>query len=325
MREKMNFEKIRPVSRRIFAVTLLLTVSLLIAFSTGCTGVSNSNKTATKMTGGFKFFSGNLKKRVGVANFENKTLAEGQRFELLLQTNLSQAIQKDCPEIILETPGDAKYQNILGTPPKMETGRIDNFALSMAGRELGFNAIVAGALLDISGIKEKHGILWFKSSRNFLQIQIAVEVYDTETGAKILDEVLIQQTEVDESEFQLIQSKNIPRMSLIDDEIVDIAAEMGEKVCDAVADLAWSGYISSVNGGKIVISSGSNIGVRSGNIFEVRTIGKIIKGVNGHHFVMTGKKSGEIQIVSVYPDRSEAVLLSGNEIRVGSPVRRSNK
>ena len=157
------------------------------------------------MTGGFKFFSGNLKKRVGVANFENKTLAEGQRFELLLQTNLSQAIQKDCPEIILETPGDAKYQNILGTPPKMETGRIDNFALSMAGRELGFNAIVAGALLDISGIKEKHGILWFKSSRNYLQIQIAVEVYDTETGAKILDEVLIHQTEVDESDFQLIQ------------------------------------------------------------------------------------------------------------------------
>ncbi len=321
----MNFEKIRPVSRRIFAVTLLLTVSLFIAFSTGCTGLSNSNKTATKMTGGFKFFSGNLKKKVGVANFENKTLAEGQRFELLLQTNLSQAIQKDCPEIILETPGDAKYQNILGTPPKMETGRIDNFALSMAGRELGFNAIVAGALLDISGIKEKHGILWFKSSRNFLQIQIAVEVYDTETGAKILDEVLIHQTEVDESDFQLIQSKNIPRMSLINDEIVDIATEMGEKVCDAVADLAWSGYISSINGGKIVISSGSNIGVRLGNIFEVRAIGKIIKGVNGHQFVMTGKKSGKIQIVSVYPDRSEAVLLSGNEISVGSPVRRSNK
>ncbi len=321
----MNFEKIRLVSHRICTVTVFFIVSLLIAFSTGCTGISNSNKTPTEMTGGFKFFSGNLKKRVGVANFENKTLAEGQRFELLLQTNLSQAIQKDCPEIILETPGDAKYQNILGTPPKMETGRIDNFALSMAGRELGFNAIVAGALLDISGIKEKHGILWFKSSRNFLQIQIAVEVYDTETGAKILDEVLIQQTEVDESEFQLIQLKNIPRMSLIDDEIVDIAAEMGKKVCDAVADLAWSGYISSVNGGKIVISSGSNIGVRPGNIFEVRAIGKIIKGVNGHHFVMTGKKSGKIQIVSVYPDRSEAVLLSGNEIRVGSPVRRSNK
>ncbi|HEA68434.1 MAG TPA: hypothetical protein ENI07_16670 [Desulfobacterales bacterium] len=321
----MNFEKIRLISRRIFAVTVLLTVSLLIAFSTGCTGVSNSNKTATETTGGFEFFKGNLKKRVGVASFENKTLAEGQRFELFLQTNLSRTIQKDCPEIILETPGDAKYQNILRTPPKMGTGRIDNFALSMAGRELGFNAIVAGALLDISGIKEKHGILWFKSSRNFLQIQIAVEVYDTETGAKILDEVLIHQTEVDESDFQLIQSKNIHRMYLINDEIVDIATEMGEKVCDAVADLAWSGYISSINGGKIVISSGSNIGVRLGNIFEVRAFGKIIKGVNGHQFVMTGKKSGKIQIVSVYPDRSEAVLLSGNEIRVGSPVRRSNK
>jgi len=321
----MNFKKTRLVSHRIFAVTVLLAVSLLIAFSTGCTGLSNSNKTATEKTGGFKFFNGNFKKRVGVANFENRTLVEGQRFELLLQTNLSRTVQKDCPEIILETPGDAKYQNILGTPPKMETGRIDNFALSMAGRELGFNAIVTGALLDISGIKETHGILWFKSSRNFLQIQIAVAVYDTETGAKILDEVLIQQTEVDESEFQLIQLKNIPRMSLINDEIVDIAAEMGEKVCDAVEDLPWSGYISSVNGEKIVISSGSNIGVRQGNIFEVRTIGKIIKGVNGHQFVMTGKKSGKIQIVSVYPDQSEAVLLSGSEIRVGSPVRPSEK
>jgi len=135
----------------------------------------------------------------------------------------------------------------------------------------------------------------------------------------------MHQTEVDESDFQLIQSKNIPRMSLINDEIVDIATEMGEKVCDAVADLAWTGYISSINGGKIVISSGSNIGVRLGNIFEVRAFGKIIKGINGHQFVMTGKKSGKIQIVSVYPDWSEAVLLSGNEIRVGSPVRRSNK
>jgi len=319
----MNFEKIRLVSHRICTVTVLFIVSLLIAFSTGCTGVSNSNKTATEMTGGFKFFSGNLKKRVGVANFENKTLAEGQRFELFLQTNLSQTIQKDCPEIILEKPGDAKYQKILGTSPRMETGRIDNFALSMAGREVGFNAIVTGGLLDISGIKEKRGILWFKSSRNFLQIQIAVEVYDTETGAKIIDEVLVHQTEVDESDFQLVQSKNITSMPLINQVIINIATEMGEKVCDAVADLPWSGYISSVNGENVVVSSGSNIGIRPGSIFEVHAMGKIIKGVNGHHFVMTGKKSGKIQIVSVYPDRSEAVLLSGNEIRVGSPVRPS--
>jgi len=325
LREKMLFEKIRMPGPRICTVNLLLIVSLLIAFSTGCTGVPNSNRTAIEMTGGFKFFSGNLRKRVGIANFENRTDVEGEKFEKTLQTNLSQTIQKKCPEIILERPDNPKYRNILGTPPKIQTGRIDNFALSMAGRKLGFNAILTGVLLDISGTKEKRGILWFKTDRSFLQIQLAVEVYDVETGAKILDEIPIHQTEIDESDFQSINEWKNPPVSLINDELANIATEMGKKVCNAVENVPWSGYVSSVNGEKVVVSSGSNIGIKPGYIFEVSAIGKIINGVNGHRFVMTGKKTGEIQIVSVYPDRSEAVLLSGNEIRVGSPIKRSTK
>ncbi|MFQ5486669.1 MAG: hypothetical protein ACE5DO_15245, partial [Desulfobacterales bacterium] len=271
------------------------------------------------------FFSENLKKRVGIANFENRTDVKGKKFEKILQTNLSQTIQKKCPEIILEHPDNPKYRNILGTPPKIQTGRIDNFALSMTGRKLGFNAILTGMLLDISGTKEKRGILWFKRERSFLQIQFAVELYDVETGAKILDEVPIHQTEIDESDFQSINEWKNPPVSLINDQLANIATEMGKKVCNAVEKVPWSGYVSSVNGEKVVVSSGSNIGIKPGYIFEVSSIGKIIDGVNGHRFVMTGKKTGEIKIVSVYPERSEAVLLSGNDISVGSPIKLSNK
>jgi hypothetical protein len=61
---------------------------------------------------------------------------------------------------------------------------------------------VTGALISISGNQKKKGLLWFKDTHEYVQVQVAIAIYDTETGAMILDENFMHEVEVEEFDFE---------------------------------------------------------------------------------------------------------------------------
>ena len=85
-------------------------------------------------------------------------------------------------------PGDAGYPGFLVKLPMNETGSPDNLGLAQFGRRAGMNAIVTGEILGITGKEEKRGIIFFKDLHQFIYIQVKVEVYDTQSGVKLVDE-----------------------------------------------------------------------------------------------------------------------------------------
>jgi hypothetical protein len=190
-----------------------------------------------------------------------------------------------------------------------------------SGRQLGLNAIVISSLINLTEKKEERGILWFKDFRFFVQIGISLEIYDTETGAKILDENFIREIEVEEEDFELIKVKNQINLPAVTDAIIEITRDMGIKSCDVLSDQAWQGYVISVAGDKIIISSGEKVGLLPGKQFEVYDSGNIIEGTGGHRFFIPGNKTGTIKITSVYPERSEATAVSNQGIKAGDSVR----
>ncbi len=302
----------------IFAFFFLFASIFLIS---GCSSYSTIKKTTKKIVRDFKSSNGDLKKKVGIAFFENKTFSTDRNFEKNFQQNLFETIKKACPDILLVRRGDKGYPDILLAPPRLASGLIDNLSLIKTGRQLGFNAFVIVGLKDIKANEEQRGLLWFKDSHNFIQIQTLVEVYDTETGSKLLDERFVHDIEVDESESESIKAKKEIYLSSISGAMEHLITDIGEKICDIVCDQPWKGYVISTTGSKVVISSGKNAGLIKGDILEVYESVEIINGQAGQRFFIPGPKTGKIKITTAYPDRAEAISISEKIIKAGSCVK----
>ena len=97
----------------------------------------------------------------------------------------------------------------------------------------------------------------------------------------------------------------------------DMLAEIGADICDALLDQPWSGFVTAVDGEKIVISAGSRAGLKSGVRLNVFDSTRTIEGVDGQRFFLPGSILRQIEIVAVAEDRSEARQIGGGPVKMG--------
>lgn len=304
-----------------YQVAAVLFLSLILSLTTGCSTYSSMERKTKRMVRDLRAPGSDLKKRIAITLFENKTAFADTQMQQSFLIDLTEKIMSSCPDVLLEKPGDSGYPDFLVKLPRKASGRIDNYDLAKSGRRFGLNAMVTGALNDVRIDKRKKGIWWFKDIHHYVQVQIVAEVYDTETGAKLLDESFMREIEIDESDLESTSANAEIKAYIKDDIFKHIAVDTGEKICNAVVLDPWTGYITSTVGDKIILSSGERVGIKPGDIFEVYNSTDTFQGVEGHRFFIPGLKTGEIKITAVYPDTAEAVRISGQDIRAGFTVR----
>jgi Flagellar assembly protein T, C-terminal domain len=313
-----NFEFFEVKSRSVAGILIFLAVIFMM---TACSTVHSIEKSTENMVRDFKAPDSNLKKKIALTPFENKTsFKDGGMAEKIIE-NLERSISSSCSNIILEKPGDAGYPDELAALPRGVSGQIDSFDLAEIGRRFGLNGIVTGTIINITPDNKKKGILWFKSTHYYVQVQIAAQVYDTETAAKLLDESFVHEVEVDEADLESIQNQPGIQASITDEAFRAIADKMGEKICNAVVLKPWKGFIKSVDAHRVMINSGEKTGIKIGDRFDVFDSSGILKGAQGQRFFIPGLKVGEIKITKVYPATAEAIVLSGHDIRPGFSIR----
>jgi hypothetical protein len=311
---------------KVFILVWSLFLPFCILLITGCSSYCAMKKTTKRIIRDYKAPDGDLKKRVAIAFFENKTTFLGKGLEENVIRDLVETMKASCGDILVLGPDDSDYPDDLLTLPKQASGLIDNYNLAKIGRRLGLNMIVTGALLEITNLKEARGILWFKDIHNYVQVQVTTQVYDTQTGAKLLDKSYTHKIEdedilyEDDLYYDPITQPGEISIHIINDVLKSIAADMGEQICEAVVLEPWKGYITSTLAEKVVISSGENVGIRPGDIFDVYGCNGIVKGEEKHRFLVPGLKTGEIKITAVYPHHAEGVLSSGKNIQAGCSI-----
>jgi hypothetical protein len=288
---------------------------------TGCSTVHSIEKSTKKMVRDFRAPDGHLKKMIALTPFEDKTSIKDEGMDKKIVENLATAITASCSNILLIKPGDSGYPDELSKPPREISGQIDNFDLAKIGRRLGLNGIITGSLVNISPDNKKKGIWWFKNTHYYVQVQVATQLYDTETAAKLLDESFVHEVEVDETDLEAMQTESGILASVISEAVKNVADKMGEKICSAVVYQPWKGFITSVNADRIIINSGGKVGLKTGDLFNVFDSSGIFKGVGGQRFFIPGPKIGEIKVTEVNPDTAEAMLVSGHDIRAGLTIR----
>ena len=302
-------------------ICCVLTLSMILLFTAGCSTLLSVNTTAKRFIRNVRSPDGDLKKKVGIARFENKTTMLHQALELRYINYLVENLNASCPNIILVKPDDADVPDFLITLPKQESGWVNTLELAEAGRQTGLNAIVTGALTTIEKKQEERGFWWFKDIHYFFEVHLSVNVFDTLTGAKLLDESFAHEMEIDETEFTGSNTSSDVVTSIINEAFQKIAAGMGEQVCTQVVLQQWKGYITSVREDNMVIASGKNVGIAPGDIFEVYDSSEIFTGSAGQRFFIPGLKTGEIQVTKVFAESAEAVRISGETITEGSSIR----
>jgi hypothetical protein len=312
-----------------FWVKIHLVIGMLfflaaMSIVTGCSTVHSIEKTTKKMVRDFRAPDGDLKKKIAITPFENKTSFKDEGMDQKIVENLAKAIIASCSNILLIKPGDSGYPGELSKPPMEASGQIDNFELAKIGRRLGLNGIITGSLVNISPDNKKKGFWWFKSTHYYFQVQIATQLYDTETAAKLTDESFVHEVEVDETDLASMQTQSGILASVISNAVENIADKIGEKICKVVVNQPWKGFIASVNANQIMINSGGKVGLKTGDLFNVFDSSNIFKGAGGQRFFIPGSKIGEIKITAVNPDTAEAMLVSGHDIRAGLTIRTKN-
>ena len=323
-----TFSRIRIIVSRWF---------LLIFFSTalGCsipepieTTVEATTKTIKRTTRSItrKIYLDDLDliRSIGLFNFENNSLHKSWDFQKIFHKGLPEYINDTCQGVHISDSEAGSLLNILKKPPRLETGIIDNYSLAVLGRQLGLNAIVTGSLEDIRIMDELRGVWITKDTHHLVQVFIRVEVSDTRTATKLLDETFKRQIEIDDIEYQIIQESDKIELPQLNKTLNKLLTDVGDSICDTVKDQPWTGYITKVEGGKFMIPSGTRTGLKLGDILEVYDSSRIIEGIGGQRFFTPGLKIGEIEIVAITENQTEAKLVDGKEIVTGSTVRRKD-
>jgi hypothetical protein len=311
----LNLPPPKTLGRNIYGFVVFFVV---IALVVGCSGISRKTRSITR---GFKQQDENMVKLIGMAPFNNRSRFSDPN----LETNFSQTLRDDiktaCAGVHILDAGTTNFPAFLGDLPRQDQGGIDNLELAKAGRQSGLNAVLTIVLTGINSFEADKGWWFFKKKRYFIRTQMKVALYDTETGAKLLDEIIGRDIEVELFDIEPLENRQRFDVFLLEGAYEDFASTIAERVCDALTLEPWKGYIVSVTGDKIILSSGQGSGLQSGQVLEVFDSSQIIEGADSHRFFMPGPKTGEVTITAVYEDSAEAVLGTDSVARKGNVVK----
>jgi len=312
-------------------VYTIFIVAGIISLAGGCSSYYDlKRKTAkiTKKTGRkiselsqFKFSDDGMKKKVIIGPVVDKTAFSSKDFGDAFQKDLVNYLGKKCTSAIFINKEDPAYPAQLATLPREASGRIDNFELARIGRQLGLNTVVTGSVIDVREYSEERGMMWFRDTHKFLQVLVNLVAYDTDTGAKLVDESYMYETELDLIEFDDLASSKEDLIPIIDAAIADAADFLGDDICAAARWQPWTGYITAVEGNRVEISSGSDAGLSVGRVLNVFDRGTIIRGAQDQRFIKPGDKMGEIKITEISPNRSVAENISDRVLSADLAVR----
>jgi hypothetical protein len=281
-------------------------------------------RTTRSITRTIRLDDQDLKRLVDIFNFENNSLRESGEFQEVFHKGLPEYINNSCPGVLVVEPQAGSISKVLKKPPKLQTGITDNYALAILGRQLGLNAIVVGSLDDIRLEDEIRGVWVTKDTHHIVHVFIRVEMVDTRTATKLLDNTFERRIEIDDIEYQLIKESAKISLPELNETLKKLLTDVGDSICDTIRDQPWTGFITKKEGDKFFISSGSRIGLKAHDVLEVFDSSRIIEGLGGQRFITPGLKIGEIEIVSITENNSEARLIEDNGIIAGSTVRRKD-
>jgi len=242
---------------------------------------------------------GNLKKTVGIIDFDNNTFYKDADVVAATITNyVMENLEQNCPGLILQK---------IKKPVE-----VDSQSVAFSGRPVGANAVIMGTLTDIRGSKEELGFWFFQELVYYAEVHMLISIYDTETATKLFMASFEDEITIDKNRFESLESKsasgNLPD---VEGPLKRIAEAISEEVCDTLEKEPFKTYISRFDVNTVTLVSGGNAGLAEGVRLTIYGAQERIRGNSGEAFYFPGSETGKLEIRSVSTDSSEGRILSG--------------
>ena len=205
--------------------------------------------------------------------------------------------------------------------PRLPSGQIDNLALANLGRIFGLSAVVNQTIGQMECLTEKRGIWGFRRICRLSRLSFRVRVYDIQTTAILLDEIVEEDVEVSEYDWDNIKTAHGYNKGMASRLLAKVTGKTGKMICECLAEEPWKGYIITGSDKTFTISAGTDVGLTVGDVLEVFGLGEPMKGQAGHLYVVSGPKIGEIKVTKVKKDRAEAAGILGYDLEQSSFVQ----
>jgi lipopolysaccharide export system protein LptA len=263
---------------------------------------------------------GDLYKTAAIAAIDNQTFYKGPEVETVLFDGIVKIIQDECPEVDLRKPGDPGYPGFLSPLPMHPSGGVDNFAVAALGRQIGLNSVITVSVTEIALERDVKGLLWMKDARFFLRVAVALEVFDAETATKIIDDSFAYLVDLEDSKYDIAElDKEIPP-EMVQEAFDNLVPQVGDYIAETLNQQPWKAFVTQVTDDGVILSSGTDVGLAAGNVFDVFDA-RIIQGAGGHRFIVPGLKTGSVLVTEVRQNSADAILIAGDGIREGSTVK----
>ena len=293
-------------------IAIMATFLMAIFLAIGC---ATTKKITEDIIGGGKA----LKKKIAFLPAVNKTGYGGKDFQESARAHRNTFLKRFCDDlIIMDSP---KTRNLLEQIPSLASGQIDTLALAKLGRALGLNAVLEESLSEIECVTDNRGIWGFRNACLLVQLSLCVRAYDIETGAILFDEVVNDEVEVLEHDWQDIKERSGYHKEIADRLLSKTTAKICKRICEPLGNEPWKGYITSVSENTFTLIAGTDVGLTIGDVLEVFGTGESIEGQAGQFYLVSGSKIGELRITKVHRNRAEAIGILGSDLQKISYVK----
>ncbi|MBN1627873.1 MAG: hypothetical protein JW944_15240 [Deltaproteobacteria bacterium] len=257
---------------------------------------------------------GTLRLKIVAAPMINMADLDDERVEALTETWVN-LLKEDESLLVTTLTGP---EDLVLDIASAETGVYIDPALIEKAREMEMNILITSLLAPLHYSADK-GIFWpfnkFKGEYDVSMIACAV---DAATGTVIFtfkENEKIKMGQVPEG-----QTSPIP---LDQDTLDNVLHVLQQRLASAMMDLLkeqpWTGKISLDNG-RIRIGGGADVGITTGDVFNVFEKGEAVKSVTGRVYYSNSPKAGEIKVTEVMEDHSFAVPLGENVFEAGQVI-----
>ncbi|MBW1744003.1 MAG: hypothetical protein JRJ47_11365 [Deltaproteobacteria bacterium] len=270
---------------------------LVVFLITGCA-------TTKKITADITGMGGGLKKKMAFLPTVNKTGYGGEVFKESARAQFENTLGSFCDDIIIID--SEKVRGLLEEIPRLPSGRLDTLVLAKLGRALGLNTVLEENLFQLECLDDKRGIYGFRDDCKIVQLYLRVRVYDVESAAVLVDEIVRDEVVVSEKEWLEIKERREYHQEIANRLLNKTTSEICENVCELVSEKPWKGYFTSVSENTYILSAGTDVGLEVGDMLEVFEAGEPIKGQGGEVYLVSGPKIGEVHIKKLFNDRAEA-------------------
>jgi curli biogenesis system outer membrane secretion channel CsgG len=261
------------------------------------------------------------KKRVAVVDFENKALyGKGRLGDTATDILMTELVKSD-KFIVVERQ---KLESLLDEQKLQRESFMDPATAARAGRILGVNAIVTGAITQFGIKTEGTDVMGYKKKVQTAECVVDIRVVDVETGRVLYADSGKGVFQSEATEFMGMGQKAGYNEVIGGESLRAAISTFLNNVIAQIDYLEWTGKIAKVEGGLAYVNAGQKTGLPLGAMLVVREKGEVIVDPDTKVAIgeAPGARRGTLKVLEYFgEDGSVCQVQEGSGFQVGDQVR----